>query len=256
MAPFPPERREQFNLRASSLPIFATLTEPPVGPRSLSGLFLPTCKLGDNRRGVERAGCYHANMPEQPRPDAPTDEHTFLLSVEEAADRYAAAGHPRTIRAIQKYCRRGDLESQKVETTYGERYVITPASIDRHIAMIIERSQANIREQPRPGAPVRSLETREMKGDEQFAAGREQPRPGAAGEYVEQLQKRLTEKDDEIGFLRSEISVKNDQIKELSERSRETNILIGGLQKMLTPLLGRRPDRDEPNEVAGRSSSN
>jgi hypothetical protein len=46
---------------------------------------------------------------------------SFLLSVEEAADRYAAAGHPRTIRAIQKYCRRGDLESQKVETTYGVR---------------------------------------------------------------------------------------------------------------------------------------
>src|SRR3984885_9289040 len=123
---------------------------------------------GDNRRGVERAGCYHANMSEQPRPAASTDEHGFLLSVEEAADRYAAAGHPRTIRAIQKYCRRGDLESQKVETTYGERYVITPASIDRHIAMIMERSQTNVREQPRPDA---------------------------AGEYVEQLQKRLTEKD-------------------------------------------------------------
>jgi hypothetical protein len=87
---------------------------------------------------------------EQPRPAATTDEHTFLLSVEEAADRYAAAGHPRTIRAIQKYCRRGDLESQKVETTYGERYLITPASIDRHIAMIIETSQAPGLEQPRP----------------------------------------------------------------------------------------------------------
>ncbi len=92
-------------------------------------------------------------MSEQPRPAATTDEHGYLLSVEEAADRYAAAGHPRTIRAIQKYCRRGDLESQKVETTYGERYLITPASIDRHIAMIIERSQASGREQPRPDAP-------------------------------------------------------------------------------------------------------
>src|SRR5580700_4774034 len=144
-------------------------------------------------------------MPEQPRPDAPADEHSFLLSVEEAADRYAAAGHPRTIRAIQKYCRRGALESQKVETTYGERYVITPASIDRHIAMIMERSQTNVREQPRPDAPVRLPEPNGSATDEQFAAGREQPRPDAAGEYVEQLQKRLTEKDGEIGFLRSEI---------------------------------------------------
>jgi hypothetical protein len=100
-------------------------------------------------------------MSEQPRPAASTDEHSFLLSVEEAADRYASAGHPRTIRAIQKYCKRGDLESQRVETTYGERYLITPASIDRHIAMIIERSQTNIREQPRPDVAVRLQEAKE-----------------------------------------------------------------------------------------------
>jgi hypothetical protein len=42
----------------------------------------------------------------------------------------------------------------------------------------------------------------------------------------------------EVDFLRSEISTKNAQIKELTERSRETNVLIAGLQKMLTPLLG------------------
>jgi hypothetical protein len=36
----------------------------------------------------------------------------------------------RVIRAqfgpFKKYCARGDLESQKVETTYGERYLVTP----------------------------------------------------------------------------------------------------------------------------------
>lgn len=36
------------------------------------------------------------------------------------------------------------------------------------------------------------------------------------------------------------------QIKDLTERARETNHLIAGLQKMLTPLLGRprNDDRD------------
>jgi len=138
----------------------------------------------------------HACMPELPRPAAPSDEHTYLLSVEEAADRYAAAGHPRTIRAIQKYCRRGDIESQKVETTYGERYLITPASIDRHIAMIMERSQTNVREQPRPDAAVRSTQVKEIPSDVPLAPGREQPRPDAANDqqYVEQLKHRLSEK--------------------------------------------------------------
>jgi len=35
------------------------------------------------------------------------------------------------------------------------------------------------------------------------------------------------------------VVVKDEQIKEQSERARETNHLIAGLQKMLTPLLGR-----------------
>ena len=59
-----------------------------------------------------------------------------------------------------------------------------------------------------------------------------------ATEYVQQLEKRLDEKDGEITFLRTEVAVKNDQIKDLTERARETNHLIAGLQKMLTPLLG------------------
>jgi hypothetical protein len=189
-------------------------------------------------------------MTEQPRPDASTDEHSFLLSVEEAADRYAAAGHPRTIRAIQKYCRRCDLESQKVETTYGERYLITPASIDRHIAMIMERSQTNGREQPRPDASVRLQDTKENSSEEPFAAGREQPRPDAAQQpYVEQLEKRLLEKDGEIGFLRSEVVVKNEQIKDLTERARETNHLIAGLQRMLSPLLGSPEQRQGSESI-------
>jgi hypothetical protein len=193
---------------------------------------------GDNRRGVERAGWYHAAMNEQPRPDASTDEHSFLLSVEEAADRYAAAGHPRTIRAIQKYCGRGDLESQKVETTFGHRYLITPESIDRHIAQIIERSQTNGREQPRPAASVRSTETRANTSDEQSAADREQPRPAAVDDrYVQ-----LLERDNE--FLRGQVSTKDDQIK-------QANVLTQGLQRLIASLTGNPDPAAEP-ESAGK----
>lgn len=205
----------------------------------------------------------NASDREQPRPAANTDEHSFLLSVEEAADRYAAAGHPRTIRAIQKYCGRGDLECQKVETTYGERYLITPASIDRHIAMIIERSQAsghehtrpaaNVREQPRPAVPVRTEQNTSTFSDEQPASNHDQPRPAANTDdrYV-----KLLENENE--FLRGQVTTKDAQIKELTERSRETNILIGGLQKMLSPLLGRgdhqRP-ADTFNDFTGPTAS-
>jgi len=186
-------------------------------------------------------------MSEQSRPDAPTDEHGYLLSVEEAADHYAAAGHPRTIRAIQKYCRRGDLESQKVETTYGERYLITPASIDRHIAMIIERSQASGHEQPRPAAIVRRNEIGETSGLEAPENVREQPRPAAVefqDRYMAHLEKENT-------FLREQNTV-------LLERVKETNILTGRLQEMLTPLLGSsdRPPKSSVRDRAASSDAN
>ena len=181
--------------------------------------------------------CYHASMIEQPRLDAATDEHGYLLSVEEAADRYAAAGHPRTIRAIQKYCRRGDLESQKVETTYGERYLITPASIDRHIAMIIERSQASGLEQPRLDVTVRGNEGDEKQRLRPSENVREQPRP-AASEFQDRY---VTHLEEENTFLREQNTV-------LLERVKETNILTGRLQEMLTPLLGASDRPVKSNE--------
>jgi hypothetical protein len=48
--------------------------------------------------------------------------------------------------------------------------------------------------------------------------------------------------ESEVDFLRGQVATKDAQIKELTERSRETNVLIGGLQRMLSPLLGS-PDR-------------
>ncbi len=52
--------------------------------------------------------------------------------------------------------------------------------------------------------------------------------------YVERL-------ESENEFLKGQIGVKDKTIDALLERDRETNHLIG-LQKMLTPLLGRPED--------------
>jgi hypothetical protein len=60
-----------------------------------------------------------------------------------------------------------------------------------------------------------------------------------ATELTQQLEKRIDEKDDEIRFLRSEVAVKNDQIKDLTERARKRTISLAVYKKMLTPLLGR-----------------
>jgi len=163
------------------------------------------------------------------RPVATSPDSEFTLTIEDALERYARAGLPRTPRSIQRYCAKGHLDCRRIETAFGEKYLISPASVDKHIAYI---------EEVRPVATTVVLEESHDERRQRGATSADMSRP-VATELVEQLEKRLKEKDGEITFLRSEVAVKNDQIKDLTERARETNHLIAGLQKMLTPLLGR-----------------
>jgi len=184
------------------------------------------------------------------RPVATSPDSDFTLSIDEALEQYARAGLPRTPRSIQRYCAKGHLDCRRMETAFGEKYMISPTSIAKHIAYIEEvRPVATRRDEPRHAAtPV----AHEESHDEQRQDGPTSPDVSrlVATEYVQQLEKRLEEKDGFIVFLRTEVAVKNDQIKDLTERARETNHLIAGLQKMLTPLLGR--PSDAPSDSAQR----
>jgi hypothetical protein len=79
---------------------------------------------------------------EQPRTDAShrerSPDHQYTLSVEQVAELYDQAGHPRTPRAIQKYCALSKLDCHKVETETGEKYLVAPYSVERHIVYINE----------------------------------------------------------------------------------------------------------------------
>src|SRR5437868_10456856 len=89
------------------------------------------------------------------RPAATIPDSDYTLTIDEAALRYEHAGHPRTPRSIQRYCAKGHLDCRRVETPFGEKYLISPASIDKHIAYIEEvRPVATSRDVPRPAATV------------------------------------------------------------------------------------------------------
>jgi hypothetical protein len=181
---------------------------------------------------------------------ATSPDSDFTLSIDEALEQYARAGLPRTPRSIQRYCAKGHLDCRRMETAFGEKYMISPASIAKHIAYIDEvRPVATGRDEPRHAATTVASEE---SHSEQRQDGPTTPDLSrlVATEYAQQLEKRLEEKDGFIAFLRTEVSVKNDQIKDLTERARETNHLIAGLQKMLTPLLGR--STDAPSDSAQR----
>src|SRR5260221_12692016 len=107
-------------------------------------------------------------IDEQLRTDANSRErspdHQYSLSIEQTAELYAKAGLPRTIRAIQKYCAVSKLDCHKVETETGEKYLVAPYSVDRHITYINEvRTDASVRplenkNGPAPAAPTNSRE--------------------------------------------------------------------------------------------------
>jgi hypothetical protein len=177
-------------------------------------------------------------MDDQPRPVATSPDNEYSLSIEEAAARYERAGLPRTFRTIQRYCAKGHLDSRRVEIPYGEKYLITPASVAKHIAYIEETRQTMAgRDEPRPVAATLPPEVRTPDEPRQPETGGDPPRQTAAeANFVSRYVARL---EGENEFLRGQVSVKDGQIKEMTERARETNVLIAGLQKMLTPLLGR-----------------
>jgi len=176
----------------------------------------------------------------QPRTDANSRErspdHQYTLSIEQTAELYARAGLPRTIRAIQKYCALSKLDCHKVDTDTGEKYLVAPYSVERHIAYInVVRTVATSRDQSRMDANVRPLENKHESSNEGAANRHEQPRTDAAVRGVDD--RYVTRLEDENTFLREQVVVKDTQIGALLERDKETNTLIHRLQAMLAPLL-------------------
>ncbi len=178
-------------------------------------------------------------MPQDPsRPVATSPDSEYSLTIEEVSERYANAGHPRTARSIQRYCAKGHLDCRRMETPFGEKYMITPASVAKHIAYIEEvRPFATSPDMSRhvPTAVAHENNSEAVKSESSPSTDQSR-QDAAASRYAERL-------EGENEFLRKQVSVKDDQIKDLTERARETNHLIAGLQKMLTPLLGRATER-------------
>ena len=166
---------------------------------------------------------------------ATSPDSEFTLTIDEALESYARAGFPRTPRSVQRYCAKGHLDCRRIETAFGEKYMISPDSIAKHIAYIEEvRPFATGRDEPRQVATTRTAQDLAKEEANKGPTSPDLPRQ-VATEYV-------TRPEGENDFLRQQIGVKDEQIKDLTERARETNHLIAGLQKMLPPLLGRTKD--------------
>lgn len=183
---------------------------------------------------------------------ATSSDSDFTLTIEDALALYAEAGIPRTPRSIQRYCAKEHLSSRRIETEFGEKYLITRASVEKHIAYIKEVTPATSRDVPRPVATGVVVENKDDMPRHEPATPAVQSRPVATSIPEDSRYVGALERENE--FLRGQVVVKDTQIKEMTERARETNVLIGGLQKMLSPLLGR--PREPRDDAIGEYPSN
>jgi hypothetical protein len=180
------------------------------------------------------------------RPVATSSDSDFTLTIEDALALYAAAGIPRTPRSIQRYCAKQHLSSRRIETEFGEKYMITRASVEKHIAYIKEVTPATSRDLPRLVATTVAAENTDDMRRQEPPTTPDHQRPVATSPDLSRYVARL---EGDIDFLRGQMDVKDNQIKEMTERARETNVLIAGLQKMLTPLLGN-PKRNDTETLS------
>ena len=222
-------------------------------------------------------------------PTVTSDDTEYTLNIEQAVERYAAAGHPRTTRSIQRYCASGHLDCVKETTTLGDKYFISAQSVARHIAQIEELISLDTRSTSRDvsrqdATPVVAQVSDEVRHDMRHgatpvshpvaAASPNEHLNSAAGDarhdttepdrsrlvateplpmspYVAQLEREVAHLKDDKEFLREQVKTKDVQIAALLERDRETNILVGSLQRMLAPLLGgpRYDRRDDAHDA-------
>lgn len=228
--------------------------------------------------------CYNITMPDTSGPVATGRDTTYALTIDQAASLYARAGHPRTNRSIQRYCASGHLDAVKETTTLGDKYFINPDSVARHIAQIEElialdhraTGRALSRQDATPEAapllydtprhdtslspPVGTatlLETTATAPDVTRHVATPTPdlsRQDASdtdlmSRHVALLEREVERLTEDKEFLREQVRTKDQQIASLLERDKETNFLVQGLQKMLSPLLGygRRSEPEEPS---------
>lgn len=121
-------------------------------------------------------------------------------------------------------------------TSIGSRRSLSPATLPKSRSS----TQATL---SRLAAAGRDTCRRTAKPCNGYAT-RDRARHAATGEgesshyVVARLEREVEQLHDDRDFLREQIKSKDVQIAALLERDRETNILVGSLQKMLAPLLG------------------
>ena len=177
-----------------------------------------------------------------------------LVTLDVVSSRFIAAGLPRSIRTLQRYCSNGTLECVKEATETGDTYFVAEDSIETAITSLKQLHDA--KDKHRHGAtqhdmaPLDGLENPAQEYDDGDGHSPTSPDNDAqevremqsatktdTSVYVAQLEHRLQEKDEEISFLREELIDRRGQIKDMKGIIDGQNQLLETIQTNVAPIF-------------------
>lgn len=177
-----------------------------------------------------------------------------LVTLDVVSRQFVAAGLPRSMRTLQRYCMNGTLDCVKEATDTGDTYFVSESSIERAIVSLRQLHEA--KSGYRHAATERAMSGHDARSDEPSSSGdddghgptqldrdaKETPaRQAATGGdmagHVAQLEQRLEEKDEEIAFLREELIDRRGQIKDMKGIIDGQNALLETIQTNVAPIF-------------------
>ncbi len=180
--------------------------------------------------------------------------HSPLVTLDVVSRRFIAAGLPRSMRTLQRYCSNGTLECVKEATETGDTFFVAEDSIGTAITSLKQLHDA--KNTHRHGATQRGvahldgLEDAPQKYDDsdghsptlpdndaQDVGERQRTTETDTSAYIAQLEHRLNEKDEEISFLREELIDRRGQIKDMKGIIDGQNQLLETIQTNVAPIF-------------------
>jgi hypothetical protein len=182
------------------------------------------------------------------------DDTARLVTLDVVSSRFIAAGLPRSMRTLQRYCANGTLDSVKEATETGDTYFVREQSIATAITALKQlhdakqgpRHAATERAMTHPVAPDAALQDRDdidghgptvLVDVDEERPERQTPSSADTSGYVAQLEERLVEKDEEIAFLREELIDRRGQIKDMKGIIDGQNQLLEAIQTNVAPIF-------------------
>ncbi|MCB1548275.1 MAG: hypothetical protein KDJ41_10675 [Hyphomicrobiaceae bacterium] len=177
-----------------------------------------------------------------------------LVTLDVVSHRFAAAGLPRSMRTLQRYCANGTLLCVKEVTETGDTYFVVETSIETAIIALKQLHAAKsglgqAATEPAMAGPVALTKAPSVSGDgdghrptasdadaEAALERQAASAPDMTG-HVALVAERLAEKDAEIAFLREELIDRRGQIKDMKGIIDGQNQLLEAIQTNVAPIF-------------------